>query len=86
MDTDAEPDPARLTAFLSAPVQKHSVMIAGHATSVTLEAPFWAALKRIAAKREITLSSLIEEIDEKRGTSLSSALRLYVLAHATLEQ
>lgn len=72
-------DDARLMACLSAPVRKRSIVIAGHATSVTIEDPFWDALKSIAVQRGLTLPKLIEDIDEKRGTNLSSALRLFVL-------
>lgn len=54
-------------------------MIAGHSTSVSLEQPFWDELVRIADERDISLSDLISEIDEARGTNLSSALRLFVL-------
>ncbi len=65
--------------FLSEKPVKRSVTIAGHTTSLTLERPFWDALKRIAVDQKRSLSSLIAEIDERRGTNLSSALRLYVL-------
>ena len=64
---------------LSAPVIKRSVNIAGHATSVSLEQPFWDELIRLAAREEKTLTQLIEDIDTARQTNLSSALRLYVL-------
>ncbi len=61
---------------------KHSLTIAGHRTSVSLEAPFWHALKEIAAERRQPLSALVAEIDAGRQTGgLSSALRLYVLDH-----
>ncbi len=75
----------RLMAFLSAPVRKRSIVIAGHATSITIEDPFWDALRGIAKQQDVSLPKLIEDIDERRGTNLSSALRLYVLHHA-LEQ
>jgi predicted DNA-binding ribbon-helix-helix protein len=55
------------------------VSIAGHQTSVSLEQPFWDELTRLAKEDGVTLSLLIEHIDEARGTNLSSALRLYVL-------
>lgn len=58
---------------------KRSVTIAGHTTSLTLERPFWDALKAISARQGRSLAALIAEIDERRGTNLSSALRLYVL-------
>jgi predicted DNA-binding ribbon-helix-helix protein len=62
--------------------RKRSLTIAGHRTSVSLEEPFWAALKEIAAGESLTLAGLIAGIDQSRGTeNLSSALRLHVLAH-----
>lgn len=62
--------------------RKHSLAIAGHRTSVSLEDPFWAALKEIAAREKLTLAALVSDVDSRRGeTNLSSALRLHVLAH-----
>lgn len=59
---------------------KRSVTIAGHRTSISLEEPFWEALREIAKKRDITLGQLISEIDKGyKGPNLSSAIRLYVL-------
>lgn len=58
---------------------KHSVRIAGHATSISLEAPFWAALQDIAAHRHVSLNALLAEIDARRGGNLSSAVRVFVL-------
>ncbi len=68
-----------MTDILSSKVIKRSVTIAGHTTSVSLEAPFWDALRQIAAQEKRSLAALITDIDERRGTNLSSALRLYVL-------
>ena len=60
---------------------KRSVMIAGHRTSVSLEMPFWEALREIAAARGQSVQVLIGEIDEARGAqNLSSAIRVFVLA------
>ena len=57
-------------------------VLAGHKTSVSLEEPFWRALKDIAASRRMTLSDLISSIDhERKRGNLSSALRLFVLNH-----
>ena len=58
---------------------KHSVRIAGHATSVSLEAAFWEALGEIAARRRLSLNALVSAIDAERGGNLSSAIRLFVL-------
>lgn len=63
-------------------VRKRSVTIAGHQTSVSLEAAFWEALKRLAAARGMSLNGLIEEIDQARTGNLSSAIRVYVLDRA----
>ena len=59
---------------------KHSVLLFGHATSVTLEPEFWDELKAIAARKGTSLNKLIERIDAARDTNLSSALRVFVLS------
>lgn len=69
-----------LANILSAPIVKRSVMIAGHATSVSIEKPFWDALKSSAKAQKKSLNQLVTEIDEARSVNLSSAIRLYVLA------
>ena len=62
-------------------IVKRSVAIAGHRTSVSLEAPFWDALTRIARERGQSVQALIAEIDSGRGeNNLSSAIRCYILA------
>ncbi|MFY8095675.1 MAG: ribbon-helix-helix domain-containing protein [Niveispirillum sp.] len=61
-------------------VRKRSVMIAGHPTSVTLEAPFWDALKELAAAEGLSVNALIERVDASRTSNLSSALRVHILA------
>jgi predicted DNA-binding ribbon-helix-helix protein len=58
---------------------KHSVRIAGHPTSVSLEAAFWEALCEIAARRRLPLNALLSAIDAERSGNLSSAIRLFVL-------
>jgi|TARA_R110002096_G_scaffold415163_1_gene616702 predicted DNA-binding ribbon-helix-helix protein len=60
-------------------LKKHSVVIAGHQTSVTLENIFWSELKKIAKGDGKSLKALITEIDETRTTNLSSAIRVYIL-------
>ena len=65
-------------------LRKHSVSIAGHRTSVTLEAAFWQALTALAKQRGTTVAGLIAEIDDARAAdpaapNLSSALRVFVL-------
>ena len=61
-------------------VAKRSIMIEGHRTSVSLEDKFWTTLKEIAARRDMTLSELVSQIDADRHyANLSSAVRLFVL-------
>ncbi len=67
------------TSAKTKPHDKHSVVIAGHATSITLEPEFWAQLKHIAKTRSLSLAALIAEIDQSRTRNLSAALRVYVL-------
>ena len=59
--------------------------IHGHRTSVSLEQPFWEMLQHIAASRQQSLASLVQNIDCKRDGGLSSALRLFVLAELKKE-
>ena len=48
-----------------------------------LEPEFWAGLEKLAVKRGVRLTALIEEIDRTReGPNLSSALRVAVLEDA----
>lgn len=62
-------------------VRKRSLAIAGHRTSVSIEAPFWDELNRLAKLRGLSVQGLVAEIDGARsGANLSSAIRVYVLA------
>ena len=66
-------------------VIKHSIVIGGHKTSVSLEEAFWEGLKEVAQKRNLTLSSMVSEIDiNRRQGNLSSAIRLFVLDNARM--
>lgn len=61
-------------------MQKRSLTIAGHRTSLALEPEFWRGLEAMAASRAVPLTSLIREIDEAReAPNLSSAVRVAVL-------
>lgn len=61
-------------------LQKRSVSLSGHATSVALEPEFWAVLDRIAAARGLSHAGLLKWIDETRGRRpLASACRLLAL-------
>ena len=66
---------------------KRSVSLEGHATSVALEAEFWAALEANARRRRLSLAGLIGQIDSQRGDRpLASALRVWALLHQGLPE
>ncbi|MCB8821325.1 ribbon-helix-helix domain-containing protein [Microvirga rosea] len=61
-------------------ILKRSVSIAGHRTSISLEEPFWDALRELAARNALSVQSLIGRIDAERGEqNLSSAIRVFLL-------
>ena len=62
---------------------KRSITIAGHATSIRIESPFWDALVSAAAERRLPISALVAQIDAARllvndPPNLASAIRLWV--------
>lgn len=64
-------------------LRKRSVLLTGHATSIALEAEFWAVLDEMAAQRSQSLAAVIVSIDRGRGPNgLASACRLAALAWA----
>ncbi len=66
-------------------MQKRSLKIAGHATSIALEPEFWEALKDIAHQKNLSLPSLIATLDSHHDPflckNLASQLRVFVLNH-----
>lgn len=68
------------TAKRSALIAKHSLAIAGHRTSISLEQAFWDGLRHLANERGLSIAALVAEIDAARGgANLSSAVRVFVL-------
>lgn len=62
---------------------KRSLTIAGHRTSLSLEAEFWDALNAAAKVENKSLAVLVGEIDAARGgRNLSSAVRVWLLKRA----
>ena len=65
---------------MKSPIMKRSIVVAGHKTSVSLEAAFWNSMKEISGQRSVTLSELVGEVETRRQQgNLSSAIRLFVL-------
>lgn len=70
----------------SGPV-KRSITIAAHATSISLEPVFWAALEHEARGLNLPLSALVANIDAERiaqldPPNLASALRVWLFERA----
>ena len=61
-------------------MQKRSLTIHGHRTSISLEELFWVTLNDIAKARKQSLPSLVQIIDKDRVGGLSSAIRVFILA------
>ncbi len=59
-------------------VRKRSVLIAGHATSLSLEEAFWDDLRELARRRGTSINAIVAVVDADRRGNLSSALRLFV--------
>jgi len=76
--------------FVTGPL-KRSMMIAGHATSISLEPVFWEALRDAAEAERLPLNALVARIDAERveaadRANLASAIRVWLFerARATL--
>lgn len=59
------------------------MMIAGHATSISLEPIFWDALQRAAEAESLPLNALVARIDAERiqapdPPNLASAIRVWL--------
>jgi predicted DNA-binding ribbon-helix-helix protein len=70
---------------------KRSMMIAGHATSISLEPLFWEALREAAAEEGLPLSALVARIDAERveadePPNLGSAIRVWLFGRARGKQ
>lgn len=62
-------------------LEKHSISLSGHRTSIALEPEFWDALREIAGREGLALAALIARVDSGRlpAQPLASALRVFVL-------
>ena len=62
-------------------MHKISVSLSGHQTSVSIEQEFFDVLQKIAHERNISVASIIKQIDETRNpdSNLSSETRIWIL-------
>ena len=66
---------------------KRSIMIAGHATSISLEPIFWDALREAAEQERLPLNALVARLDAERvraadPPNLASAIRVWLFERA----
>jgi predicted DNA-binding ribbon-helix-helix protein len=63
--------------IMKSAVNKRSIVVNGHKTSVSLENEFWDGLREIADQKATALSALVAQVDKERDTgNLSSAIRV----------
>ena len=67
---------------------KRSMMIAGHATSISLEPLFWDALRAAAEAEGVPVNALVARIDAERirapaPPNLGSAIRVWLFARTS---
>ena len=60
-------------------LQRRTLTVSGHRTSVALEPVYWEELAVLAESRGQTVAALISEIDAARLGSLASAIRVHVV-------
>lgn len=62
-------------------MHKISVSLSGHQTSISIEQEFFDVLQEIAHKRNMSIASIIKEIDDSRNpdSNLSSQTRIWIL-------
>ena len=76
-----------MSPSLSSGPIKRSIMIAGHATSISLEPVFWEALKAEADAEGVPVSALVARLDAERveardPPNLGSAIRTWLFLKA----
>ncbi len=62
------------------PLEKRSLSLSGHRTSLSLEPEFWAIVDAHVEQSGVSLAGLIGQIDEMRGLEpLASSVRVWAI-------
>lgn len=79
--TDNTSNTAETTALRASRPIKRSFAIAGHKTSISLEAAFWDAFRELCREDGVAMAAQIAAIDQQRGEAagLSGAVRVWIL-------
>ena len=65
-------------------LRRHTVLVDGLQTSVSIEDAFWSRLREIAAARRISMNKLVSEVRREAACNLSAALRVYALRYPSI--
>ncbi len=66
-------------------LQKRSLNLSGHATSLALEPEFWSVLEAQATADDLSLAALVRRIDAGRNSRpLASACRVAALSYVAI--
>lgn len=62
-------------------MQKISISLSGHQTSISLEQEFFDILKTMAKRQNTSVAAIIKKIDDERkpDSNLSSEIRIWIL-------
>ncbi|MBD5405452.1 ribbon-helix-helix domain-containing protein [bacterium] len=63
-------------------LEKHSITLMGHKTSISIEREFWEELQHIAKSQNKSINEIIASVDiSKNNTNLSSSIRIFILQY-----
>lgn len=63
-------------------LDKHSITLMGHKTSISIESEFWEELKQIARVQNKSINEIISSIDiGKNSGNLSSSIRVFIIQY-----
>lgn len=78
---DTEAPDVRVDGLQASRPVKRSFSIAGHRTSISLEAAFWDAFRELCREDGISMAAMLARIDRERGSAagLSGTVRVWIL-------
>lgn len=63
-------------------LEKHSITLMGHKTSISIESEFWEELKLISKTQNKSINEIISSIDIKEHNgNLSSSIRVFIIQY-----
>ncbi|MGN0929878.1 MAG: ribbon-helix-helix domain-containing protein [Alphaproteobacteria bacterium] len=63
-------------------LEKHSITLMGHKTSISIEREFWEELQKISKAQNKSINEIISSIDiGKHNGNLSSSIRVFIIQY-----